>query len=187
MQAAHKKWVVFGSFLVILGSGTLFLWKATSRSEAPTGPTAAKQAPAGAENLDHELKMLGSELEKKPGHTPVLMRMAQIERTQGKLEDAEGRLREVVKNEPSNPDALLELGRLLYEKGDVTGAIAETQKALDANPRHVDALYNLGAIYANTGDPIRARSYWTKAVEAAPETDSGKKAREGLARIGGKG
>ena len=36
-----------------------------------------------AENPEHELKALAVELEKKPGHTPILMRMAQLERDKG--------------------------------------------------------------------------------------------------------
>ena len=183
MKAWRKKWVLFGGFIVLLGACSTFLWRASSRSEAPS-KAGAVQPKTGADNPDHELKALAMELQKKPGHIPVLMRMAQIERQQGKLEDAAGHLRQVVESEPANADGFLELGRILYEKGDVAGAIAQTGKALAVNPKHVDALYNMGAIYANTGDPAKARSYWTKAVEANPAAESGKKAREGLTRIG---
>ncbi len=185
MRPSRKKWILFAGFVVLLGAGTVFLWRATSRSQAPAAVTKAKAEKTGADNPVHELKALAMELEKKPGHPPILMRMAQIEHEQGKLDDAAAHLRKAIETEPNNPDAHLELGRILYEKGDVTGAITETSKALEANPKHVDALYNMGAIYANAGDPVRARSYWKKAVEVAPAAESGKKAREGLARIGG--
>ena len=183
MKPSHKKWVLFAGFAALLGAGTLFLWRATSRSQAPQ--KAVTQPKTGADNPEHELKALAMQLEKKPGHVPVLMRMAQIEHEGGKLDDAAGHLRKALETEPANPDAHLELGRILYEKGDITGAIAETGKALEANPKHVDALYNMGAIYANVGDPARARTFWKRAVEADPTTESGKKAREGLNRIGG--
>ena len=182
MEFSHKKWIVFGGLVLMLGGATLFLWKATSRSQQPAKPAAVE--PKTADSPAHELKMLEAELQKKPGHLPVLMRMAEIERSEGKVADAEDHLRQAVTSEPSNPDAHLELGRLLYEKGDVSGAIQETQSAIAANPKHVDALYNMGAIYANTGDPAKARSYWNRAVQADPAAESGKKAREGLARIG---
>jgi tetratricopeptide (TPR) repeat protein len=91
-------------------------------------------------------------------------------------------LREVLKSEPTNADAHLELGRVLYEKGDRAGGTAETERALAINPKHVDALYNLGAIYANAGDLERARSYWISAMNADPESDSGKQARQSLAK-----
>ncbi len=180
---SRKKWTLFAVFAVLLGATTIFFWKATSRSQQ--APTAAVQPKTGADNPEHEMKVLEAQLEKKPGHTPVLMRMAEIEHARGRLDEAAADLRKAIQTEPKNSDAHLELGRILYEKGDVTGAIAETSKALEANPKHVDALYNMGAIYANNGDPVRARSYWKKAVEVDPSGESGKKAKDGLARIGG--
>jgi hypothetical protein len=44
-------------------------------------------------------------------------------------------------------------------------------------------LYNLGAIYANAGDIERARSYWRSAMNADPKSDSGKQARQSLAKL----
>src|SRR5689334_14610860 len=95
----------------------------------------------------------GRTAQEETGPHAVLMRMAQIEREKGKLDEATAHLREVIKNEPANAEAHLELGRNLYEKGDVQGGIAETQQVLKIDPRQVDALYNLGAIYANLGNP----------------------------------
>lgn len=184
MKPAHKKWMLFGICLLLTGAASLFMLKVTSRSEAPAPAAAAHAKPAMA-NPEHELKELAVQLKKKPGHTPVLMRMAQIEREKGKLDDATGHLLEVVKNEPANPEAHLELGRILYEKGDLKGGIAETEKVLEIDPKQVDALYNLGAIYANLGNAQRARSYWARALEADPGADSSRKARDGLAKIGG--
>jgi len=184
MKSSHKKWVLFGVCLLLTGLGSLFLLKVASRSETPA-PKAAPRATPAMPNTDHELKELAVQLQRKPGHTPVLMRMAQIEREKGKLDDAIGHLQEVVKNEPANAGAHLELGRILYEKGDLGGGIAETEKVLQIDPKQVDALYNLGAIYANLGNPQRARSYWVRAVEADANAESSKRARDGLAKIGG--
>ena len=182
MPALPKKWVWMVSSVVLIGALSLFLFKVVSRSEAPA---ASSKAPAVADNPEHELKELSVELEKKPGHSPILMRMAQLERDKGQLDDAAGHLREVVKDEPSNQAAHLELGRILYEKKDIGGAITETQKVLELNPKQVDALYNMGAIYANMGNARQARSYWSKAVEVNPAADSSKKAREALTKLGG--
>jgi tetratricopeptide (TPR) repeat protein len=182
MQASRRKWAILGGLMVMIAACALFLFRVVSRSEAPA---AASQGKASAESPDHELKMLAVELRKKPGHIPVLLRMAQLERERGGVDQAAQHLREALANEPSNLDAHLELGRILYEKGDVGSAIAETEKVLETNPKQVDALYNLGAIYANTGNPARARSYWTRAVQADPAADSSRKAREALTRLGG--
>jgi cytochrome c-type biogenesis protein CcmH/NrfG len=185
MKSLRNKWVIFGAFCALLAGFAAFLLHVDSRSNEPApGPAAAAQPKTTAENPDHELKALAVELKKKPGHTPVLMRMAEIERDQGKLDDAAAHLRAAVESEPENAEGLLELGRVLYEKGDVPGAIAQTARILESNPKHVDALYNLGAIYANTGNVTQARVYWTRAVDANPSADSAKRARDGLVKVG---
>jgi cytochrome c-type biogenesis protein CcmH/NrfG len=180
MPASRKKWIVLAVSLASIAAVALFLLKAIARSEVPATPAPAAIA---ADNPEHELKELAVQLQRKPGHIPVLLRMAQLEREKGALDDAAGHLREAVKGEPSNQDAHLELGRLLYERNDVTGALAETGKVLALNPNQVDALYNMGAIYANLGNPERARSYWSRAIAAGPAADSSRKAREGLKKL----
>jgi tetratricopeptide (TPR) repeat protein len=175
----RNKWVLLGLFSVLIGAVSLFFWRVTSQGESPA-PARQKVV---QDNPDHELKELSVQIQKKPGHTPILMRMAQIEHDQGKLADAAGHLREVVKNEPNNAEAHLDLGRVLYEKGDWPEAISETEKAIAVDPKQVDALYNLGAIYANAGNTERARSYWKTAMDTAPQSDSGKKARDSLTRL----
>lgn len=169
---------------MLLGAATVFLLRLKPTRETPSTAESSTKSASPADNPDHELKELGVQLQKKPGHYPVLMRMAQIEHDQGKMADAEKHLREAAVSEPSRADVHLELGRVLYEKGDRDEALKETQKALALDPKYVDALYNLGAIYANSGDPDRTRSYWENAVKLEPESDSGKKARDGLAKLG---
>ena len=181
MPASYKKWIGMGASLLVIGAVSAFLLKVTTHSSTST-PSAP---PKVADNPEHELKELEVQLEKKPGHTPVLLRMAQLEREKGALDDAAGHLREAIKNEPSSQEAHLELGRLLYERQDVGGAIAETEKVLALNPKQVDALYNMGAIYANLGNVERARSYWSRAVGADPAAESSRKAQDALKKLTG--
>ena len=141
----------------------------------PTDDTASK---------DHELKALAVELEKKPAHAPILMRMAQLDREMGKPADAVSHLRQLVAADPDNVEGHLELGRSLYETNDIPGSIEETNRVLKLNPKNVDALYNLGAIYANVNKPELARQYWTAAVTADAASDSGKRARQSLEQLG---
>lgn len=182
MPASRKKWIIMAASLASIGAVSLFLVKVMDRSAVPAG---SKAAPVAADNPEHELKELAVQLQKKPGHTPVLLRMAQLEREKGDLDHAAGHLREAIESEPSSQDAHLELGRLLYERNDVTGAIAETEKVLALNANQVDALYNMGAIYANLGNRERARSYWSRAVAVDPVADSGRKAKDALMKLVG--
>ena len=122
-------------------------------------------------------------LEQNPDHVPVLLRLAQMSREVGRTKESVGYLREAVAQQSTNRDARLELGRSLFETGDVEGAIRETSALLQRDPNDVDALYNLGAIYGNLTQDDRAREYWEKAVAVAPDSDSGKRAGEGLKQL----
>jgi len=158
------------------------------RDRASSGAQAKTSAPASSGNPAadrvHELRALEEELQKKPEHPPILFRMAQLATEMGKNDDAISYLRRLIKAEPSNNEARLELGRLLYAKNDLDGAVSETKKILDADPKQVDALYNLGAIYANLNNVESARSYWNRAVASDPGSDSGKRAKDGLLKLG---
>ena len=137
MTPSRKEWTLRIVSLALVGAGTLFLLRVTERSEStapPARPAAVQDNPA------HELKELAVQLQKKPGHLPVLMRMAQLEHDQGKLAEAEAHLREALAGEAGNADVHLELGLVLYEKGDRNEALKETERALAINPKHADAL-----------------------------------------------
>jgi hypothetical protein len=82
-----------------------------------------------------------------------------------------------------NAEARLEMGRDLYETGDVTGALEQTNLILTKDPKNVDALYNAGAICANANKPGVARDYWKRTVASGPNSESGKRAAEGLERL----
>ncbi|MGA7412355.1 MAG: tetratricopeptide repeat protein [Bryobacteraceae bacterium] len=132
----------------------------------------------------HEKAALEMGLKKKPGHPPILLRLAELSRNAGQPKAAVEYLRQAVAADPKNLDARLELSRSLYEINDVDGAIAETKRLLADFPNQIDALYNIGAIYANLGKTDLARQYWTQAVATDPDSDSGRKSAAALTKIG---
>ena len=131
----------------------------------------------------HQLKVLEQALKKMPGHTPVLFEMAQLEAQKGQYQDARQHLQEILRKEPKNAEAKLELGRILFQIGDVQGAIRQTEELLQANPSNQDALYNMGAIYGNLGNKVRATQYWKQLEAVAPDSPSGRKARQALDQL----
>jgi cytochrome c-type biogenesis protein CcmH/NrfG len=157
---------------------------ATGSGEA-AGALPAEGSDHAAVSDPHEWQMLKQQLETKPGHVPILLRMAQIAQGRGESAEAARLLRQAVEKEPENLDARLELGRALYESGDATAAIAETEQILKSDPNQVDALYNLGAIYANSNQIEQARSFWTRAVASDPGSESGRSAEIGLKHLSG--
>jgi tetratricopeptide (TPR) repeat protein len=178
MKNSISKSAVVGASLMVLG--TVGFVVSLNRGNSALLKSGAAEQTIPVDNRDHELKMLTAELQKKPDHTPILLRIAQLKRDSGRHEEAVRHLRAAVQKEPENTEARLELGRALYESGDIAGSVAETAKILEQNPSHVDALYNLGAIYANSGDETKAKSYWAAAVAAGPQTPGGQKAQDAL-------
>jgi Flp pilus assembly protein TadD len=132
---------------------------------------------------ERELETLRHDLQQNPTHVPILLRLAEVSRETGKMDESVEYLRQALKEDPKNHDALLELGRSLFETGDVGGAIRETTRLLEADPSNVDALYNLGAIHGNLGQDAQARQYWKKAVDLAPQSQSGRRAAAGLQQL----
>ena len=169
-----------------LSSGLVICFLAYRAGRSPTAsPAVTSETPTVEQPApdQHEGLILEEALKKKPKHTPVLLRMAQLSEASGKHAEAAVQLREILGYEPANTDAHLELGRVLFQTGDVQGAIEQTNWILDRHPEHADALYNLGAIYANVGNADYARRYWERLVGANPQSESGQRAKVMLARL----
>jgi TolA-binding protein len=159
-----------------------------NRGKAATVATAASGAVDGSgpapQDAIHEKAALEQELKQKPGHPPILLRLAELEQDGGHVDKAIAYLREVVQNDPKNEDGRLELGRALFETGDVQGALEQTENLVKDHPTNVDGLYNLGAIHANLSRNDLARQYWMQAVSTSPTSESGKRAQESLTKLG---
>ncbi len=169
-----------------LSSGLLIVYfasapgRGTASRQTATSTVAAVQPRAPDQ---HEGLILTEALKKKPNHTPVLLRLAQIAEQSGKHAEAAARLREILAYEPANTDAHLELGRVLFQMGEVDGAIEQTKWILGRHPDHADALYNLGAIYANLGNQEFARQYWERLLNTNPQSESAQRARTMLTQL----
>ncbi|MCC6861947.1 MAG: tetratricopeptide repeat protein [Bryobacterales bacterium] len=177
---SRKKWAIWAGTVTVMFSSAWLLDRAGVRPRETAPPPAPVSSPG------HEMKMLEKELEKKPDHAPILLRLSQLKREAGRLDEAASPLEQLLSREPENRDARLELSRILYERGDAAGAIRENERILAADPKQPDALYNLGAIYANQGAAEKALEHWRRAVEADAGSEGGRKAREGIARLGGR-
>lgn len=169
---------------VAIGLGVYFMLGGLNsyRSGSSPAPTAAPSAQA-PQDPTHEKAALEEELKKKPDHAPILLRLAELARADGKPKQAAEYLKKAVASDAKNVDARLELSRTLYEINDVEGALAETKRLLADHPNQVDGLYNIGAIYANHGNVALARQYWTQAVAADPASESGRKSADALTKI----
>ncbi len=157
-------------------------WIETHRVGATT-PVAMSVETVPASTPAHEKVFLEEQLRKKPRHSPVLLRLAQIERESGNLADARRHLEQAVAGDRKLVDARLELSLVYYQMNNVKAALEQNRTILRENPKQTDALYNLGAISANQGEIDAARSYWREAIASGPETPSGKKATDSLKQL----
>src|SRR5690349_2839570 len=179
-----KRKVIIAIVPLAIGIGTLVVLNKMMSPRSESSPAKTETQSTVPQNPAHERAALEEELKKKPGHPPILLRLAEMERDAGRPAGAVPYLRQILVQDSKNEDARLELGRMLYDSGDIEGALKETQQLLADHPNQVDGLYNLGAIYANQNRLDKARKYWAKAVAAAPASDSGTRARESLAKLG---
>jgi len=143
----------------------------------------AAQSPVISRKDSAHQEMLTQALRKKPDHVPVLLELAHLEAQSGNIRKSSEYLTEVLHYEPQNTDAKLNLGKQMFEMGQIDDAIRLNQEILEIQPVHPDALYNLGAIYGNLGNRERALFFWNQLVDSNPNSESGARAREMMARM----
>jgi tetratricopeptide (TPR) repeat protein len=148
-------------------------------AEDPSGVVSgASQTPA------HQKAYFEAQLQKNPGNAPLLVRLAQVERSLSQNAEARRHLEQAISSNPNAMDARLELSLVCSQTGDVTEAVRQYQEVLRQDPHQVDALYNLGRIAANSGEFDAARQYWTAAAQYGPNRESGRLAAGNLAKLG---
>lgn len=156
-----------------------WLLSRTGASGGTSGPP-----PNRAWDAAHEKILLAGQLQRNPTHAPILLRLAQIERSAGNLQGARGYLEKAVAANGGQIDIRLELGLVDSEMGDLATAEAQNRAVLRIDNRQPDALYNLGAIAANRGDLDRARQLWMDAIRTGGNTDAAAKAKTAMERLG---
>jgi tetratricopeptide (TPR) repeat protein len=153
-----------------------------SRATSGNRPNAPR--PDRAWNAIHEKVFLAEQFRRNPTHVPILIRLAQLERSAGNLPDARAYLEKAVVADAAQVDIRLELGLVDSELGDMAAAEEQNRAVLRIDSRQPDALYNLGAIAANRGDFALARQFWNDAIRTGANVDSVTKARKAVERLG---
>ncbi len=164
-----------GLFLTVL---LWFIVRAGNAADPSGMVNGATQTPA------RQKAYFEAQLQKNPGSAPLLVRLAQVERSLGQNAEARGHFEQAISSDPNAMDARLELGLLCSQTGDVAEAVRQYQAVLRQDPHQVDALYNLGLIAANGGDLDEARQYWTAAAQYGANRESGRMAAANLAKMG---
>lgn len=96
------------------------------------------------------------------------LRLAESHVGAGRLSDAEGVLRQILKSDPNQPDALNALAAIALQAGRLDIAIALQQRALAARPNAPLYWSNLGEMQRRAGDLAAAIKHGQKAVALRP-------------------
>jgi Flp pilus assembly protein TadD len=87
----------------------------------------------------------------------------------GKFEEAEAMLRDVVASEPENPAACHMLGLIALGRGRHADALAEFSRAIAANPRFARAHVSLALAQVAIGDRTAAEASYRQAIALNPK------------------
>ncbi len=101
---------------------------------------------------------------------PAKMNLAVLLSSQGRNDEAEALLREVVRDFPENADALRSLGLLRAEMGDAEEALDLLERASRQQPTNARLHYNLGLLLQQLGRQDEAGRELRRALEIEPES-----------------
>lgn len=106
----------------------------------------------------------------KAGHDPVdaVLRQAGAIREQGRLDEAEAKLRSVAKHAASRAEYSYQMGCILSDRGDAYGAIEYFERAVDMDSHHSQALFRLAAENALRGNDDEAVRLYEQSLSSPP-------------------
>jgi predicted Zn-dependent protease len=84
---------------------------------------------------------------------------AMFDYSQGEMDGAMAKLKQILQEDPCNFDAQLALAMCCCRKGDLAGAIAEGHKAETLNPKEPLVHTNLSLFYVKAGDKQKAEHH----------------------------
>lgn len=86
-----------------------------------------------------------------------------------------------VKLDPKNVDASTDLGVCYYYAGQIDRALTQLDHSLSIDARHAKTLLNQGIVRAfGKQDLTGAAAAWEKVVAIAPDSEEGRRAKQGL-------
>lgn len=97
----------------------------------------------------------------RPADIPALIRLAQTELINGRLEEADAHFHQVLVLDPGNANAHFGLGQVAHTKQDFQQAIEQFEAALASQPEATAIHYQLALAYRDLGDADQGRRHLT--------------------------
>ena len=142
--------------------------------EAQTGLAAAKEVLAQAPEQEKKAAPVTSaekspQVKSTPVNLKVIYERALKAHREGKLAEAAGLYREVIKADPQHVSAWNNLGVVRMNEKKYGMAAGNFHEALKIQGDYADAHYNLACLYARKSDTKQSLHYLKKAIGANPE------------------
>ncbi len=109
---------------------------------------------------------------------------AMFDFSQGRFDQAVGKLNSVLAEEPAHFEAQLALGMAYYRQGNFPAAIAEGHKAEKLRPKEQLVHTNLSLFYMKSGDKVTAEHHGLQARIAGWREDAAKAKEAGTQTAG---
>jgi Flp pilus assembly protein TadD len=157
-----------------------------NESQPMRGEPNRRRAEAGSRGcpLGWAMRMAGSPAIRAAIRTPMTSQDryddAMFDYSQGEMEGAMVKLKQILQEDPRHFDAQLALAMCCCRKGDLAGAIAEGHKAEALNPKEPLVHTNLSIFYVKAGDKQKAEHHgalarmasWKDALAQSPKPPS---------------
>ena len=141
----------------------------------------------GKENVSEEYRKrladLKEAVDKNPSDTLAMRNYADFLSASHKMNEAIPYYEKILAVNPKRADIYFSLALIYYNKQDFLKCEEANNKVLVFEPKNQMALYNLGAIAATQGKKDKAKEFWNMVMNINPESETGKLAKESLAKL----
>jgi tetratricopeptide (TPR) repeat protein len=120
----------------------------------------------------------------EPSDPVVAFNLSHVLLKQGEWQEARHYLNKVLALDPDYAEAWYNLAAIARDQKDTDAARRYLAKAVAADPTYADPLYNLALLEFDSGAYGEAARLWEKYRELDPDSDWGRKAKQGLQLIG---
>lgn len=171
--------------------GVLVGWIVGTQQAAPAAPaapptTAAAAAPASAPAAAPPFDAArATELEREAGSRPadaaVRMQLGNMYFDAERYDQAIPWYEASLKLDPKNVNLSTDLGVAYYYTNQTDRALTQLDHSLTLDPKHLKTLLNQGIVLAfGKQDLAGAQKSWERVVEIAPDSEEGRRAKQGL-------
>jgi len=120
------------------------------------------------ENTEKAREYFNKAIAQKQDYVDANLQLAFLDDKEGKTQEAQGRLEDLVRMSPFSVEAHFQLGRVYFNSSEYDKAAEQFQTALALFPNHSNSLYSLGLIYEKQGKKDQALEMFNKVLELNP-------------------